>query len=232
MSGIFKPCMRILPPAQQRLWFELRVATGLGFVLYGGTAIALRLGHRSSVDFDFFSEKPLDRQAIQAAFPFMLQSTALQDEQNTLSVLVPYGDLEHTHVKVSFFGTIGFGRVGEPDTAEDGGLQVASLDDLMATKVKVILQRAEAKDYQDIAAMVKAGVSLSKGLAAAREIFGPNFQPSESLKAMVYFRDGDLCTLTKGEKNTLVKAVSAVRELPLIAILSKQLAGVSTSSPP
>lgn len=55
---------------------------------------------------------------------------------------------------------------------------IASLDDLMATKLKVILQCAEAKDYGDIAAMLNKGVSLSTGLAAAREIFGPNFQPS------------------------------------------------------
>jgi len=115
------------------------------------------------------------------------------------------------------------GRVGEPDMTEDGVLQVASLDDLMATKVKVVLQRAEAKDYRDIAEMLKAGVSLAKGLASARAIFGPQFQPSESLKAMVYFADGDLHTLTKNEKNTLTKAVSAVRELPMVTILSRQL---------
>ncbi len=224
MSGTLKPCMEIFPVAQQRLWPELRLVAAHGFVLYGGTAIALRLGHRPSVDFDFFSEKPLDREAIHTAFPFMAQSMVLQDERNTLSVLVPYGDAEHTHVKVSFFGTIGFGRIGEPDVTEDGVLQIASLDDLMATKVKVILQRAEAKDYRDIAAMIKAGVSLPKGLAAAREIFGSSFQPSESLKAMIYFKDGDLHTLTKDEKTTLVNAVGAVRELPPVMILSMQLA--------
>lgn len=217
--------MEILPPAQQRLWLELSQAVVLGFVLYGGTAIALRLGHRASVDFDFFSEKPLDRDAIRAVFPFMLQSTVLQDERNTLSVLVPYGNSEHTHVKVSFFGAIGFGRVGVPDMTEDGVLQVASLDDLMATKVKVVLQRAEAKDYRDIAEMIRASVSLPRGLAAARELFGPSFQPSESLKAMTYFADGDLRTLTKDEKSTLVNAVSAVRELPPVALRSTQLSG-------
>jgi hypothetical protein len=220
MSGTFKPCTSILPRAQQQLWPQLSPTVAMGFVLYGGTAIALRLGHRPSVDFDFFLEKPLDRDAIQAAFPFIAQATVLQDERNVLSVLVPNADIEHTHVKVSFFGTIGFGRVGEPELTEDGVLQVASLDDLMATKVKVVLQRAEAKDYRDIAAMLSAGVSLAQGLAAAREIFGPNFQPSESLKAMVYFEDGDLRTLTKEDKGILVDAVSAVRELPRVALLS------------
>lgn len=215
--------MEILPIVQQRLWPELKPAAELGFVLYGGTAIALRLGHRASVDFDFSSEKPLDRGAIQMSFPFMARSTVLQDARNTLSVLVPCGDLEHTHGKVSFFGTLGFGRVAEPDVTEDGVLQVASLHDLLATKLKVVLQRAEAKDYRDIVELLKAGVGLPGGLAAAREIFGPNFQPSESLKAMVFFEDGDLGTLTTDEKSILIKAVSAVRELPVVEILSRQL---------
>lgn len=82
-------------------------------------------------------------------------------------MLVPGGDSERELVKVSFFGTIAFGRVGKPDFTEDGVLQVASFDDLMATEVKVVLQRAEANDYRDVAAMVDAGVSLSRGFASA-----------------------------------------------------------------
>ncbi len=222
---MFKPFASILPRAQQQLWPELRATVAMGFVLYGGTAVALRLGHSASVDFDFFSEKPLDREALQAHFPFMARATVLQDERNALTVVVPNAGGEGVYVKVSFFGAIGFGRVGEPDLTEDGVLEVASLDDLMATKVKVVLQRAEAKDYRDIAAMVGAGISLDKGLAAAREIFGPNFQPSESLKALVFFRDGDLATLTKEEKSTLVNAVSAVRELPRVEVRSQRLTG-------
>lgn len=52
MSDGFQPRLDILPPAQRALWDELG---GLphGFVLYGGTALALRLGHRQSIDFDF-----------------------------------------------------------------------------------------------------------------------------------------------------------------------------------
>lgn len=227
MTGKFKPCTDILPPAQKRLWPELTNAQHLGFTLYGGTGIALRLGHRDSVDFDFFSEKPLDREAIKAAFPFMGQAETLQDRSNTWVVLVPSGNPEEKGVKVSFFGTIAFGRVGEPDFTDDGVLQVASFADLMATKVKVVLQRAEAKDYRDIAAMVNADVSLSHGLASARQLYGPNFQPSESLKALVYFNDGDLNTLTTGEKNTLVEAVKAVRDLPDVTLRSNSLSGLS-----
>lgn len=227
MTRKFKPCMDILPSAQKRLWPKLSHAPNLDFTLYGGTAIALRLGHRSSVDFDFFSDKPLDREAIKAAFPFMDQSTTLQDHDNAWVVLAPCGDAEREQVKVSFFGMITFGRVGEPDFTDDGVLQVASSDDLMATKLKVVLQRAEAKDYRDICAMVNAGVSLSHGLASARLLYGPNFQPGESLKALVYFSDGDLKTLTSDEKKTLVDAVKAVRDLPDVALRSKSLSGLS-----
>ncbi len=46
----------ILPPAQLQFW-QARPRIPSGFVLYGGTAIALRLGHRSSQDFDFFSSQ-------------------------------------------------------------------------------------------------------------------------------------------------------------------------------
>ena len=57
MTDSFSPHFSILPVAQKQLWEKLSPAGELGFVLYGGTAIALRLGHRVSVDFDFFSEK-------------------------------------------------------------------------------------------------------------------------------------------------------------------------------
>lgn len=223
MTGTFAPRTEILPPAQQQLWPALRPAAGLGFALYGGTAIALRLGHRTSVDFDFFSDQTLDRDAIWAAFAFLTQATVLQDQANTFTVSVPCGEMGDAPVKVSFFGTIAFGRVGNPESTDDGVLQVASLEDLMATKLKVILQRAEAKDYRDIAAMLNAGASLPHGLAAARQLFGLSFQPSESLKALVFFEDGDLHLLTRVERSTLVNAVSEVRDLPSVHILTRQL---------
>jgi Nucleotidyl transferase AbiEii toxin, Type IV TA system len=225
MTSSFEPRIGVLPAAQQRLWPLLRPAADLGFVLYGGTAVGLRLGHRPSVYFDFFSDEPLDRNAITAAMPFVAHATTLQDQGHTWVVMASAGDADHDHVKVSFFGTIGFGRVGEPDMTQDGVLKVASLDDLMATKVKVVPQRAEAKDYHDVAAMIRAGVSLPRGLAAARLLFGPNFQPSESLKALAYFDDGDLAALAAADKDTLVKAAKAVRDLPDVVLASKRLTG-------
>ena len=221
---VLQPCMAILPPPQQRVWPRLKPAADLGFVLYGGTAIALRLGHRHSVDFDFFSDTHLDKSLLLQHMPWLTQAAVVQDERDSLTFLVSDAWRNSEPVKISFFGAVDFGRVGEPDLTEDGVLCVASLADLMATKVKVILQRAESKDYKDIAAMIRAGMKLDAGLAAAKIFFGPNFQPSESLRALVFYEDGDLAELDPDDKSVLVKAASHVRDLPEVCIRSKQLA--------
>jgi hypothetical protein len=159
VSSYFTPRLDILPASQRRLWPELRPALNLGLALYGGTAVALRIGHRVSVDFDFFSDMELNRNVLFAAMPFLNRSLVLQEQPNTLSVIVP-DDQGNQGVNVWFFGDITFGRIAEPDLTEDGAVQVASLVDLMGTKLKVVLQRIEAKDYIDIAAMLRAGVRL------------------------------------------------------------------------
>jgi hypothetical protein len=56
-------------------------------VLYGGTLIALRCGHRVSVDFDFFTARPLERAALQRLLPWLNSSTVLQDQPGTFTVL-------------------------------------------------------------------------------------------------------------------------------------------------
>lgn len=226
MTG-FRSHLSTLPEAQRQLWPSLRGAAALGWVLYGGTAIALRLGHRISVDFDFFSSQPLDREALRQRMPFLKEATVLQDEPNSWTLTMPVGHALRDHVKVSFYGDIGFGRLGDPERSADDVLLVASLSDLMATKLKVLLQRAEAKDYRDIAAMVKEGVSLSRGLAGARELYGPSFQPSVAIKALTYFKDGDLSTLSAEEQRTLVNAAKLVRELPAVSLRSKDLSSLT-----
>lgn len=223
MSPSLVPRRETLSPGQQVLWPALRPLADLGFALYGGTAIALRLGHRPSVDFDFFTNQPLDKPVLFATLPFLARSTVLQDGPDTLSVVSSVEVTGTQPVNVSFFGGIAFGRVGTPDVTDDGVLQVASLEDLMATKVKVILQRVEAKDYQDIAALIRAGVDLPHGLAAAQLLYGMAFQPSESLKAMVYFEGGDLDRLTDDDKRTLEAAVIGVDVLPSVTILDRRL---------
>jgi hypothetical protein len=222
-TAAFEPRREILLSAQTALWPRLKGATDLGFVLYSRTAVALRLGHRSSIDFDFFPDKPLDRDEIRRCLPFFEQSTSLQDKGDTWIVLAPPAGGSNDRVKVSMFGSIGIGRVGRPQLTADGVLRAASIDDLMATKVKVLLQRADAKDYRDIAAMLRAGADLSHALAAARAMFGPNFQPAESLKSLVCFEDGDLASLAPVDKQVLHEAVAAVGKLPPVLRVSDRL---------
>ena len=206
-----------MPRAQRRLWPQLGPSVALGFVLYGGTAVSLHLGHRRSLDFDFFSDRPLDAAKIRRAFGFGESAKTLQQAKGTLVVLA-------SGVRLSFFGGLRFGRVGDPHLTTDGVAEVASLEDLIAHKLKVILQRAEKKDYEDIAAMLRAGHSLSHGLAAARVFFGSAFQPAESLKALSYFKDGDLARLSRDDQRTLIAAAAAVGDLPVVALRSRRLA--------
>jgi Nucleotidyl transferase AbiEii toxin, Type IV TA system len=219
MPQSFEPRLDILPPAQKEIWPHLSPAPHLSFVLYRGTAIALHLGHRQSLDFDFFRAESLDKEEIHKAFAFLPGAAVLQDEPDTLSVLTRRSSGD---VKVSFFGGIGFGRINEPLRTRDGTLLVASLDDLMATKLKVTLDRAEARDYQDIARMISAGVSLTAGLGAFRRMF--KGEPSQVLRAIGYFKDGDLAALSKADQDVLRKARDRVREIPDMRVTPGSLA--------
>ena len=126
-------------------------------------------------------------------------------------------------VKVSFFGGLTTGRVGHPEATDDGVVLAASLLDLMGSKLKVIQQRAEQKDYLDIHQMLECGVRLDEGLAAGRALYGRSFQPSEALKAMAYFGDGNLCELPAPIREALIKASASVKLLPLLTAVSSSL---------
>ncbi len=214
------PKLAVLPSAQQALWPSLEATRALGFVLYGGTGLALRLGHRSSEDFDFFTDRPLDREAMREAFPFLVSSERIQDEANTVTVFVTAGE---ERLKVSFFGSLHMGRVGVPDVTDDGILEIASPDDLLAHKLKVIFERAEVKDYRDIAAIIGSGLSLESGLGAARALFGKEFEPAIALRALTYFDEPTLSSLACDERVVLSRASAAVRAVPELQVISKRL---------
>jgi hypothetical protein len=208
MSRSFTARLAWLPKSQRELWPLLAPLAAEGMVLHGGTAIALRLGHRISVDFDFFTERPLDRDALLSAFPQFGAAAITQDEPNTYTGMVP---LSRGEARVSFFGGITFGRIGDPETTDDGVAVVASLQDLMAQKLKVVMQRVEAKDYRDIAAMIRAGVSLGAGTAGAMALFGVSFSAMDCAKALVHFKGGDLATIPPADREVLLKAVRSLR---------------------
>jgi len=219
MPERFEPKTAILPKAQQEIWPLLAPAPGLSFVLYGGTAVALYLGHRISVDFDFFRTAPLNKKEIEAAFEFMRSAQIVQEDENTIVAMV---SMPSGSVKVSFFGGVAIGRINEPLQTNDSTLLVASLDDLLATKLKTILDRAEAKDYRDISAILSSGMSLEKALGAFAKIYGRD--PGLPLRAMGYFKDGDLPSLSKSDQNNLRAARDRVSEIPDVSITNDPLA--------
>ena len=184
----FVPRLDILPDEQRALWPALaQVPESL--VLYGGTALALRLGHRTSVDFDLFSSEALDFDAL-FALPFVRGAEVLQQEPATLTISTPRAE-NVAPVKVSFFGDIDMGRVGHPQQTDDGVVWVASMLDLFATTLKVLLQRIAARDYEDIAAILRSGISLEDGLGAAVTLYGPQFPPMEAVKTLAWFETDD-----------------------------------------
>ena len=65
------PHTETLPAPQQNIWPQLSPVSHCGFVLYGGTALALQLAHRVSVDFDFFSSHPFQNTEIFKLLPFL-----------------------------------------------------------------------------------------------------------------------------------------------------------------
>ncbi len=71
--------------------------------------------------------------------------------------------------------------------------------------------------------MIRAGCPVAPGLAAARLFFGHAFQPAACLKALTYFKDGDLGKLSGADRTTLIDAAKSVRALPRVARRSKKL---------
>jgi hypothetical protein len=215
----FLPKLDVLPAAQQKVWMEL---SGIPpeFTLYGGTAIALHLGHRQSIDFDFFGIKSFAPLDLAGSLALLQGGTVLQSEPNTLTMLIDRGG----PVKLSFFGVTRLKVSTSPLVAADNGLQIASLLDLAGTKAAVVQQRAEAKDYIDVdAILTDRKIDLPKALAAAQYIYGSVFSPQNALKALTYFDEPQLRMLSDELKQRLVNAVRAVDldRLPIIDEISK-----------
>ena len=202
----FVPRLDILPSAQCKLWSEFTDLPD-SFTLYGGTAIALQLGHRQSVDFDFFSTDAFDPDALYETLPFLKDQKIIQKHQNTLTCLVDRGD----PVMCSFFGLQKIKPILPPLMASDTKVKIATLIDLAGMKAAVIQKRAEMKDYMDIFAIITSNrIDLPHALSAAQSIDGPNFNPEITLKALSYFEDGDLNKLPPHIKDKLAEAVREV----------------------
>jgi Nucleotidyl transferase AbiEii toxin, Type IV TA system len=214
----------VLPEPQITLWQQMHDLPPI-FTLYGGTAVALRLGHRTSVDFDFFTSEAIDdptKQSLISTLPWLAGCMVLQNRPQTLTVSTESGGAP---VKVSFFGGIATGRVAEPERDPMNSVPVASLADLLAHKLKCLHDRAEGKDYQDIAAILLSGIDLAQGIADRIALFGDSVPAMETAKALVWFNDiGEAWRLPEESRTILRDAVAGLPALlPPAKLVSTKL---------
>lgn len=171
----------ILNAAQQEL-LPLMAQFRREYYLVGGTAIALHIGHRRSVDFDLFKmsainhKKNLDR-IVAAGFDH--QVTRRVEEQMNLLV---------GGVKVTFF-QYPFPVVPEDDFKNV--FRLPSLISLAAMKAYALGRRSKWKDYVDLYFLLTKYFALAEIADKATELFGELFSEKLFRAQLSYFDDID-----------------------------------------
>jgi len=121
------------------------------FVLVGGTALSLQLGHRASVDIDLFTANTYGSMKLEniksflaASFPYTEQLDQLTRRNLGYSVYI--GNSEAEKIKLDLFYTEDF----IAPIVQKEGLRLASLQDISAMKMQAITSRKRKKDFWDI----------------------------------------------------------------------------------
>jgi predicted nucleotidyltransferase component of viral defense system len=117
------------------------------FSLVGGTALALRFGHRISDDIDLFIEQDFDKEIVLAYLRQKFKERFLYEERrNTLGIFCFIGGIKVDLVKHKY-------ACISPIASEDG-IRIYGLEDIIAMKIATILRRAKKKDFWDIAELL------------------------------------------------------------------------------
>ena len=149
------------------------------FYLAGGTGLALQLGHRISEDLDFFSEQTFE---IEDLVSLVVPDKIISIRPGTLNCV-------KEGVKLSFL----FYEIPLCFQAHSWeGVNVATWQDIVAEKIKIISQRGAKKDFWDVYAVIK----LCASLELVSELFLKRFEDSRInlyhvLKSLVYFADAE-----------------------------------------
>lgn len=144
--------------------------------LVGGTAIAAHLHHRLSKDLDFFLSDPVDMNSLYDRLQATGHFVASQVAPGTIN-----GVLGAARVQFLLAGTQ---RNTEPLTVVDG-IPIAGLGDLLATKLKVVMDRGELRDYFDIMTIEKrTPLTVEEGLGIFLERYRPKV-PDEAVTVIV-----------------------------------------------
>lgn len=151
------------------------------FYLAGGTALALQLGHRDSIDFDFFSSKFFSTEKLFRKVEQVFNDHQLKKTQDVKGTLVFVVD---DTVKISFFAYPY--KLAKPLLDEDN-FNMASMEDVGAMKLLAITSRSVLKDYVDLY-FVLHQISLEELLEITEKKF-PTIDANIVLKSLVYFED-------------------------------------------
>lgn len=156
---------KVLPASAREAWTALAGNLPDGAYLVGGTAIAAHLGHRVSRDLDFFVAESFDPDELARVLDPLGRFAATQLSAGTLNgylgeTRVQFLDAQDQHSVDVFM--------------EVAGIPVAGLRDLLATKLKVIGDRGELRDYFDVLVIERnTGHRVEEGLAVVVERYRP-----------------------------------------------------------
>ncbi|MGI8535688.1 MAG: nucleotidyl transferase AbiEii/AbiGii toxin family protein [Mycobacteriales bacterium] len=139
---------RVLPADTALRWEQLREVVPLSALLVGGTGLAAHVQHRVSRDLNFFLTESFDAEELAARLSSLAPfAVTLQDEHSLNGIL--------GQTKVQFLEAVGQRFVEPP--VQVAGLTVAGIGDLLATKLKVIQDRGEHRDYFDLKVIEQRG---------------------------------------------------------------------------
>lgn len=178
--------MRVLSASGKQLFKFMRASRWIDdFYLAGGTALALQLGHRTSVDFDFFSptNPVLPQWRDPALADLNLHGNVEIQSQNDGTLL-----LRLDSVPMSFF-KYPYPFVGDPIVLDN--LKIASILDIGLMKIAAIIGRGRKRDFVDLY-FIAQSISLSEIFAHSKQKF-PNVRdlPIQAARALVYFADAE-----------------------------------------
>lgn len=147
--------------------------------LVGGTALALQLGHRKSVDFDFFGQINVDSQDLKEALRTLGTLTILNDSKNIHIYVL-------NEVKIDI---VNYTYPWLDDVVYKDGIRLASPRDIAAMKITAIEGRGTKKDFVDIYFLLKK-YSLKNLL----DFYSRKYPDSSSfmaMKSLAYFEDAE-----------------------------------------
>ena len=126
----------------------MRVPELNAFALAGGTALALRYGHRESIDLDLFSSVHFENEKITEILEREFSSFQYRGTHNAIGVFANIDNVKVDMINYSRYNLIG-------DVEEVDGIRILSSKDLIAMKINAVLRRAVKKDFWDIAELLR-----------------------------------------------------------------------------